>query len=91
MMLLQDEPPQTQDLVNDEFLLQLQATQQITRELNEARDLEHERRQAIREAQEAREVDQQQQTTLAQFRMFREFLASQEAAGRLLDDSGSDT
>ena len=38
-----------------------------------------------------KKVDQQQQATLAQFRMFREFLANQEAAGRLLDDSSSDT
>jgi len=37
VMFLQDEPPT--DLVNDEFPLQLEATQQITRELDEARDI----------------------------------------------------
>jgi len=36
-MLLQDVP--TTDLVNYEFRLQLEATQQITRELDEAQDM----------------------------------------------------
>ena len=47
-MLLQDETPM--DLVNDEFRLQIEATQQITQELDEARDMEYERNRVIREA-----------------------------------------
>ena len=42
VMLLHDEPPTTQDLVSDEFRLQLEATQQITQGLDEARDFEYE-------------------------------------------------
>ena len=90
-MMLLDESHTTQEPLNDEFLLQLQATQQITRELNEARDIEFERNQAVREAREGREVEQQQQATLAQFQMFQRFLAHQEEAGRLMDDSSNDT
>ena len=53
--------------------------------------MEYEQNRAIREAREAREVEQQQQETLAQFCMFRECLANQEEAGRLLNDSSYDT
>ena len=66
-MLLHDEPPTTQDLVNDEFHLQLEAAQQITQELDEAWDMEYERNRVFREAREAREAEDQQQETLAQF------------------------
>ena len=55
--------------------------------------MEYEQRQVICEAQTAREVEQQQQqqATFTQFRMFRELVANQEAAGRLIHDLSSDT
>ena len=58
VMLLRDEPTTLQDCVNDEFRIQLEATQQITQGLNEARELEYERDRVkqdrvIREAREA--------------------------------------
>ena len=91
MMLLKDEPPNTPDLVNDKFRLQLQAMQQIIQELDEALDMEYKRNRAICEAQDAREIEQQQQATLAQFRMFQKKIANQEATGILLDYSSNDT
>ena len=53
--------------------------------------MKYEQNQVILDAREAREVEDQQQETLAQFQLFREFLANQDAAGRLLDDSSNDT
>ena len=93
-VMLLDESHITQELVSDEFLLQLQATQQTTREFDEARDIGFERNRAIREASEAREVEQQQQqqqVTLAQFQMIERFLANQEEVRRLIDDSSNNT
>ena len=66
-MLLHDEPRTTQDLMNNEFRLQVEATRQITQGLIEARDMEYERDRVIREAREAREAADQRQETLAQF------------------------
>ena len=57
-MTLLDASSITQEFVNDEFLTQQQATQQITRELDEARDIEFERNRSIQEDLEAREVEQ---------------------------------
>ena len=71
MLLLQDEPLNTQDLMNDEFLFQLQVMQQITQELDEARNMEYKRNRAIQEAREARETTDKQRETPAQFRLFR--------------------
>ena len=58
--------------MNDEFRLQLEATQQITQGLDEARELEYERNRVekdriVREAREAREAAAKRQETLAQF------------------------
>ena len=69
-MVLLNESNITQELVSDEFCLQLQATQQITRGLDEAWDIEFERNRLIREAREARKVEQQQKAALSQFQMF---------------------
>ena len=49
-MMLLDEPPNTQYLVNDKLLLQLQATQQIIWKLDETRDIKFEQNRAICEA-----------------------------------------
>ena len=52
MMIFQDQTPNPQDHVHDEFLLQIQPTQQITRELNEAQEMEYEQNEMLWEAQE---------------------------------------
>ena len=77
LMMVLDESHINQELVSDEFLLQLQATQHINQELDEAWDIEFERNRAICETREAREVEQQQQATLAQFQMFQRFITNQ--------------
>ena len=64
-MTLLDESNITQELVSDDFCLQLQATQQIPRELDEAWDIKFERNRSICEDCEAREVEQQQRVELA--------------------------
>ena len=61
VLLLYYELPTTQDLVNDEFCLQLEATRQITQGFDKARDLEYEQDRVeqdrvIREAREVREA-----------------------------------
>ena len=69
-MTLLDASSIIQELVSDKFLLQQQATQQITRELDEARDIEFERNRLIQEDREAREVEQHRQADLAKYQMF---------------------
>ena len=90
-MTLLDASTITQELVSDEFLLQQQASQQITRELDEAQDIEFERNWLIQEDCEAREVEQHRQAELAQYRMFRRFIASQEVVEQSASDSSNDT
>ena len=68
----------TQELVSDEFRIQQQATQQITQELDEARDIEYERNRSIQQDRYAREAEQLWQDDLAQFQLFRRFMASED-------------
>lgn len=89
---MQDQTPNPQDLVYDEFLLQIQATQQIAEELDEGQEEKYEHNQMLCEAQEVRNQEKQKrQTTLAQFRNFCEWEANQETVRRLMDDSSSNT
>ena len=80
----------TQELVNDEFLLQSQVTQQITQALDEARDRESEQNRSICEDCEAREAVQQQ-AEFAQFVRFQRFLATQAEVEQSTSDSSNDT
>ena len=90
-MTLLDASSITQELVNDEFLLQQQVTQQITQALDEARDREFERNRSIHEDCEAREAEQHRQAELAQFMLFQQFLATQAEVGQSTSDSSNDT
>ena len=92
MIILQDQTPNQQEIVQNEFFLQIQDTQQLmTRELNEAQEVEYELNQMLCEAQEVRTwAEQERQSTLAQFRNVSEWETNQEAVGRLLNDSCSD-
>ena len=83
-------PSVTQELLSDEFLLQQQATQQVTQALDEARDIEIERSRLFQEDREARDR-QRRQSERDQYQLYLRFVASQEASARSVSNTSSDT